>query len=439
MEPKIKELIDLIRSARIVLAQHRHRGGDGKAPAACPGARRSSSARTQAVGEAFGYYFDRDGRIVFTTSSVGMRFEDLADVELVVAVGGGKSKAEAALAVLSTQHQDIYITDEGAALEMLRRLRERGRRGTSQRDRSRRNRKMAIRVGINGFGRIGRNVFRAAFRSGRHRVCRDQRPDGRGDPGPPPQVRLGARAGFRMPSRQGRCDRRRRQRDQGARRARSGRSALGRPGRRLRRRVDRLFHRRQKAAAHLEAGAKKVIISAPAKNEDITVVMGVNHEKYDPAKHHIISNASCTTNCLAPGGQGARRGVWHRAGPDDDGPLLHQRSEDPRPAPQGSAPGPGGGDEHHSHHHGRRGRGRPGLAAPQGQAGRLCDAGADARRLHGRPRRRTQEDDDRRGDQRRAQGGRRRGASRASWATPKSRWSRRTSSAIPTRPSSMPR
>ena len=56
----------------------------------------------------------------------------------------------------------------------------------------------------------------------------------------------------------------------------------------------------EKARAHLEAGAKKVIISAPAKNEDITVVLGVNHEQYDPAKHHIISNASCTTNSLAP-------------------------------------------------------------------------------------------------------------------------------------------
>jgi glyceraldehyde 3-phosphate dehydrogenase len=55
-----------------------------------------------------------------------------------------------------------------------------------------------------------------------------------------------------------------------------------------------------KAKAHIDAGAKKVIISAPAKNEDVTVVMGVNHESYDPAKHSIISNASCTTNCLAP-------------------------------------------------------------------------------------------------------------------------------------------
>lgn len=54
------------------------------------------------------------------------------------------------------------------------------------------------------------------------------------------------------------------------------------------------------AEAHIEAGAKKVLISAPAKNEDITVVMGVNSDQYDPAKHNIISNASCTTNCLAP-------------------------------------------------------------------------------------------------------------------------------------------
>ena len=55
-----------------------------------------------------------------------------------------------------------------------------------------------------------------------------------------------------------------------------------------------------KAKAHIDAGAKKVIISAPASNEDITVVMGVNHEDYDPAKHNVISNASCTTNCLGP-------------------------------------------------------------------------------------------------------------------------------------------
>ncbi len=61
-----------------------------------------------------------------------------------------------------------------------------------------------------------------------------------------------------------------------------------------------LFRERDQASKHLNAGAKKVIISAPAKDEDITIVLGVNHEKYDKDKHHIISNASCTTNCLAP-------------------------------------------------------------------------------------------------------------------------------------------
>ena len=61
-----------------------------------------------------------------------------------------------------------------------------------------------------------------------------------------------------------------------------------------------LFTDAEKAAAHLQAGAKKVIISAPAKKEDITIVLGVNEGAYDPAKHNVISNASCTTNCLAP-------------------------------------------------------------------------------------------------------------------------------------------
>ena len=60
------------------------------------------------------------------------------------------------------------------------------------------------------------------------------------------------------------------------------------------------FTKREDAAKHLEAGAKKVIISAPANNEDITIVMGVNEDKYDAAQHQVISNASCTTNCLAP-------------------------------------------------------------------------------------------------------------------------------------------
>lgn len=61
-----------------------------------------------------------------------------------------------------------------------------------------------------------------------------------------------------------------------------------------------IFRKREQAQWHIDAGAKKVIITAPAKNEDITIVLGVNENKYDPANHHVISNASCTTNCLAP-------------------------------------------------------------------------------------------------------------------------------------------
>ena len=61
-----------------------------------------------------------------------------------------------------------------------------------------------------------------------------------------------------------------------------------------------IFRTGKKASAHMEGGAKKVIISAPATEIDLTIVMGVNHDDYDPEKHHIISNASCTTNCLAP-------------------------------------------------------------------------------------------------------------------------------------------
>jgi glyceraldehyde 3-phosphate dehydrogenase len=76
-----------------------------------------------------------------------------------------------------------------------------------------------------------------------------------------------------------------------------------------------LFTQVEKSQGHIEAGAKKVIISAPAKGDCLTVVMGVNHDQYDPAQHHIVSNASCTTNCLAPVAQvildnfGIKRGL----------------------------------------------------------------------------------------------------------------------------------
>jgi len=159
---------------------------------------------------------------------------------------------------------------------------------------------MAVKVGINGFGRIGRNIMRAAmgqkdidfvavndltdaktlahllkYDSILGNLTADVKPSADGitvdreefkvlsvkDPAQLPWKDLGVDVVFESTG---------------------------------------LFTNREGAAKHLAAGAKKVIITAPAKGPDITVVLGVNEGKYDPAKHHIISNASCTTNCLAP-------------------------------------------------------------------------------------------------------------------------------------------
>jgi glyceraldehyde 3-phosphate dehydrogenase len=161
---------------------------------------------------------------------------------------------------------------------------------------------MAIRVGINGFGRIGRNVVRAAKAMkaselefvavndltdtktlahllkydsvhGRYPGDVTAEADGVGVDGKTVRV-LSEKDPAKL-----------RWKDLGVE------VVLESTGR---------FTDRDQAALHLSAGAKKVIISAPAKKEDITIVYGVNHESYDPAKHHIISNASCTTNCLVP-------------------------------------------------------------------------------------------------------------------------------------------
>jgi glyceraldehyde 3-phosphate dehydrogenase len=161
---------------------------------------------------------------------------------------------------------------------------------------------MAIRVGINGFGRIGRQVLRAAFQQGvadlefvaindltdtatlAHLFAYDSvhgRYDGEvthdadGITVDGVRIRiLAERDPARLPWKELGAD-----------------IVLESTGR---------FTNAADARKHLEAGARKVIISAPATNEDLTVVMGVNSDKYDPAAHHIISNASCTTNCLVP-------------------------------------------------------------------------------------------------------------------------------------------
>jgi len=94
-----------------------------------------------------------------------------------------------------------------------------------------------------------------------------------------------------------------------------------------------------KARAHLNAGAKKVLISAPAKKEDVTIVLGVNDDAYDPAKHHIVSNASCTTNCLAPAakvvhdGWTIKRGLMNTIHSyTNDQKILDVAHKDPRRA-----------------------------------------------------------------------------------------------------------
>ncbi len=161
---------------------------------------------------------------------------------------------------------------------------------------------MSIRVAINGFGRIGRNVLRAA------RASADS---------PLEIVALNDLADasvlahlLRYDSVHGRYP--------GS--VSESESALHVDGDRIRVFAERdparlpwgelgvdivvestgLFRSRETASAHLEAGAAKVVISAPASDEDITIVMGVNERLYDPGRHHIVSNASCTTNCLAP-------------------------------------------------------------------------------------------------------------------------------------------
>jgi len=159
---------------------------------------------------------------------------------------------------------------------------------------------MAIRVGINGFGRIGRNVFRACLGESKlefvavnditnsatlahllkhdsiHGTLKDD-VKAEGDAlvvgGKSVKV-LAERDPSKLPWKSLGVD--------------------------LVLECSGIFTERDKAAAHLTAGAKKVIVSAPSKGADLTVCYGVNHTAFDAAKHHVLSNASCTTNCLAP-------------------------------------------------------------------------------------------------------------------------------------------
>jgi glyceraldehyde 3-phosphate dehydrogenase len=160
---------------------------------------------------------------------------------------------------------------------------------------------MAVKVGINGFGRIGRNVFRAAHATGAdidwvginditdtetlaHLLKYDSN-YGR-FPGEVEATDTGIKV-------DGKDIKVFSERDPGA-------LPWGDAGAEVVIESTGLFTDRENASKHIEAGAKKVIISAPAKGEDVTVALGVNFDAYDKDQHHVISNASCTTNCLAP-------------------------------------------------------------------------------------------------------------------------------------------
>ena len=137
-----------------------------------------------------------------------------------------------------------------------------------------------------------------------------------------------------------------------------------------------LFVDRENASKHLEAGADKVIISAPAKDPDVTVALGVNFdEAYDPEAHRIISNASCTTNCLAPVAKILNDGDRDQARPDDDDPRLHRRPAPPGHAAQGPAPRPRGRDQPDPDVD----RGRQGARARGARAGRQAERHLGAR------------------------------------------------------------
>src|ERR671924_1523527 len=161
---------------------------------------------------------------------------------------------------------------------------------------------MAVRVGINGFGRIGRNVLRAATIANQNHlefVAVNDITD----------TRTLAHL-LKYDSVHGRFPGTVEAKDDGL--LVNGKpikvSAIKEPeklpwkalGVELVLESTGRFTNRPDAEKHLAAGARKGVISAPAKGEDITIVMGVNHQKYDPAKHHVLSNASCTTNCLVP-------------------------------------------------------------------------------------------------------------------------------------------
>ncbi len=163
---------------------------------------------------------------------------------------------------------------------------------------------MPIKVGINGFGRIGRNIVRTALDDKDIQFVAVNDITDAKTLAHLLEVRFRARQSAAHDHPHRGFHQRRRQVDQGFQGERSRRNRLGQRRRGYRGRIHRTVHQgRRSQESIFAAPVKKVIISAPADGPDATFVLGVNDKTYDPAKHHVVSNASCTTNCLAPGGQ----------------------------------------------------------------------------------------------------------------------------------------
>ncbi|GIM45261.1 glyceraldehyde-3-phosphate dehydrogenase [Collibacillus ludicampi] len=160
---------------------------------------------------------------------------------------------------------------------------------------------MAIKVGINGFGRIGRNVFRAALKNQNIEIVAvNDLTDAQTLAMLLKYDSVHGQFPGEVEAKEGKLIVNGKEIQVLAERE-PGKLPWGQLDVDIVVESTGRFTDKNQAVAHIEGGgAKKVIISAPAKNEDITIVMGVNEEKYDPANHHVISNASCTTNCLAP-------------------------------------------------------------------------------------------------------------------------------------------
>ena len=211
---------------------------------------------------------------------------------------------------------------------------------------------MAIKVGINGFGRIGRLLYRAASNatqksiSSQSTILADAKTNAHllkydSIHGRFPGTVEVVGNDMVVNGKTLKC----------LSVKRSSSTSMERPWRLLGSGIHRACLPTVKAQANISAGAKKVLISAPAENPDATFVLGVNDKSYDPEKHNILSNASCTTNCLAPVSKVLSDSFGLEKALHDNMPQLHKRPESPRPCPQGPQQGKSSSNQHYPNKH----------------------------------------------------------------------------------------